>query len=201
MVQLAYSFPIAPLPASEISVNEMGEIFISGSRDYEYTDSLFFQVYAAKYSANYELEWESNFGGKNQNDLHETSFRTVDGGMLVTGQFLDLKKAKAQSLIVKVDCQGKLEWDYESCILPESPTMKLFPNPFSTQLTIHLPDIGLEDKTELKLFSMSGQLVYEQTNVGERVIQLSELGLSPGMYILHVTINENQNLVEKVICY
>lgn len=201
VVQLAYSFPIAPLPASEISVNEMGEIFISSSTDFEYTDSLFFQVYAAKYSANYELEWESNVGGKNQNDLHETGIITNDGGMLVSGWFFDLNTVKVQSLIVKVDCQGKLEWDYQSCILPTSPEMKLFPNPFTSQFTIHLPDIGLEDKAELKLFSMSGQFVYEQTNVGERVIRLSELDLAPGMYILHVTINDNQNLVEKVICY
>lgn len=158
----AYSYPLSPSPRSNMMVNKAGEIFISGGQDLDYTDSLFFQVYAAKFSANYELEWERNFGEKNQNDFHETSVITNDNGVIVTGQFLHLTKVKIQAFIIKLDCKGNLVWDFESCILPDSPEIKIFPNPFSTEFNIHLPEIELEDNVEISLFSVAGQLMYTQ---------------------------------------
>lgn len=192
---------IQPIASGNVYMNELNEIFVTGNQDMDtLNDYEVFQLYLAKYSANYELEWEYNYGEKNQNEFYESSMLTNDKGFLLSGNFLDLEKALGQMLVVKTDCQGRLEWNYEACIDTDNPEINIFPNPFSTEINFHIPLVKLEDKVTIQLFTLTGQIAYSTEIFGEHVIKLSDISLASGIYIAQVFVNEEKQIAAKIIC-
>ncbi len=76
----------------------------------------------------------------------------------------------------------------------EIPFTKAYPNPFKNTLKIHvyLPD---QQKTQIKIFSMNGQLVYSQgrhmVSAGNHELTLDTTNLTQGMYLLQLIIGSD----------
>jgi hypothetical protein len=67
--------------------------------------------------------------------------------------------------------------------------IKLFPNPVQNKFTIYLPTEA--NKVILKIFDTQGKQVYsDHVNVYSNKIELSNLNLSKGMYIVNVDLGE-----------
>ena len=68
-----------------------------------------------------------------------------------------------------------------------------YPNPFSDELTIELPDTILQDsKTNLvlKVYTLNGALVYQsEKNKSENILKLNLGHLTSGVYLLHIDNN------------
>lgn len=191
---------VQPITSGNVYINELDEIFVTGNQSMDTIESLYFQLCASKYSANYELEWEYNYGERNRAEIYQTGIITNDKGFLLSGNFLDLTKGFSQAVVVKTDCQGRIEWNYEACVNPANDEINIFPNPFNSVLNFHLPHVELTDEIEIQLYAVTGQLVYSTKITGEQVIKLNNLTMSAGMYIAKVIINGEIQMSAKVIC-
>ncbi len=71
--------------------------------------------------------------------------------------------------------------------------LKVFPNPNNGQLSI---DLGQKyERTNIQISTMNGQLVYNHDFSDSQLIDL-ELNIPPGIYILKIRIDENEDLEE-----
>ena len=73
-----------------------------------------------------------------------------------------------------------------------------YPNPFTDELTIGLPDTILMDSTtklSIKIFNLNGAIVYQsETNKSENILKLNLGYLATGVYLLHI-----DNAIYKIV--
>lgn len=151
----------------------------------------------AKVSPDGKIIWNKRFWGLNNItpwyyflDVMETS----DGGYLATG-FYD-----GNTFLIKTDCNGNLEWDTQSCLLPTEQHVLAFPNPFSDNITFQLPDINKdEDKVTVKLTNTLGQIIFTQDYFDQNIITLNSSSISDGLYIYSIYLNEQLYKSDKII--
>lgn len=83
--------------------------------------------------------------------------------------------------------------------LPNDRSVRLYPNPFSNELTIEL-NAGVKQETQLEIVSITGQVIYTkaiQVQAGLNVISCRPL-ISDGIYLVKVQI-DGREFVQKVI--
>lgn len=90
---------------------------------------------------------------------------------------------------------GDFAVDTDEPLLP-APGLRLFPNPFSGQLTAILPD-GISLPAPLQLFDARGSLMLQRTTSSPQ-LQLNLQGLPAGVYWLRV-LHNGQWLAERVV--
>ena len=87
----------------------------------------------------------------------------------------------------QVDYDG--DFEYSPIVMAETELktheLVVYPNPFSDRLYIGLPQAN--EPAEVKLTSITGQVVFHQTMVSDnRFVQLDDLNTPPGLYILEI---------------
>ncbi|MCK4746744.1 MAG: T9SS type A sorting domain-containing protein [Bacteroidales bacterium] len=81
----------------------------------------------------------------------------------------------------------------------EDAEILLYPNPTSGLLHIKWPDGIIPGETSFQLYGLNGNLLYITNLHGSQHIQLDQLNLSPGVYI--VKISTPGHLYRKKIVY
>ncbi len=72
--------------------------------------------------------------------------------------------------------------------------LKVFPNPFSNELTIAMPEAA----TGLRLMDVAGRVLLQQSIAGQGRVKLSTTKLAAGLYFLEVNLN-GQKLVRQMV--
>lgn len=188
---------------ANIFTNSKNEIFVVGDLDFDTVGLFFAEIFSAKFDCNKNLLWEKHYGEKNDIEFFSEGKLASDGGLLIAGWTanFDDPPFKYNSIVVKTDCNGKLEWNTESCINPTTIETTIFPNPFFDYINIHLPNIPKENKLEIKIFDLKGSLIEINQFENLNVIQLNLSKYSSGLYFVKITINETEIEVYKIIKY
>ncbi len=146
-------------------------------------------------------------GSSSSNYLYNIE-KTNDNGFVACG-FVSPQSpdtGKADMWIIKLDSLG---CDSAGCPpvtvgiptaqkLQEAAPIFLFPNPFNEQITLQLPEAYLEHTTQVYVFNMQGQLVYEQTAL-QTQLQLNTSQWQPGTYLVKVATSNGQFQTKKII--
>jgi hypothetical protein len=83
--------------------------------------------------------------------------------------------------------------------LAEARSVQIYPNPFSSELTIEL-NAGVKQDTQIEIISLTGQVIYTQAvqvQAGINVISCRPL-ISDGIYLVKVQI-DGREFIQKVI--
>ena len=176
-------------PFSDIFVNNNSEIFVLSQQE---LDSPFYtQLYAAKFNLDKELVWEKDYGEKDITEFYFCGTLTSDGGVLIGGRDLLYEPGNIRfySILVKTDCEGNTDWNYESCFNPNFDEVTLFPNPFSNQINIHIPNIPENNEIKVKIFNSIGRLVTNEIFYDSQAIQLNVGNYAKGIYYCSIELN------------
>jgi hypothetical protein len=68
----------------------------------------------------------------------------------------------------------------------DKPAIHVYPNPSSGLLQIELPEVLLHSEATLALYGMKGKLIYSREIHGSSSLQLDQLNLSAGIYMLRI---------------
>ena len=133
---------------------------------------------------------------------------TKDGGFAACGTLIPNAPDTGQQdmWIIKLDSLG---CDSAGCPpvtvgiptaqkLQEAASIYLYPNPFNEQITLQLPEAYLEHTTQVYVFNMQGQLVYEQTAL-QTQLQLNTGQWQTGTYLVKVATSNGQFQTKKII--
>lgn len=174
---------------SEIFTNSRNEMYILAQQ--ELGAPLYTQLYAIKFDEKKNIVWEHNYGVENIAEFYFCGMLTSDSGVLIGGrdQHFQLGAPYFNSILVKTDCRGELEWDYESCISPDLDEVNIFPNPFSDYINIHLPNIPEESEVTIYIHNLAGQLIDKLTFYDTNVIQMNTSNYATGFYNCTIAID------------
>ena len=127
----------------------------------------------------------------NMNCLAFCITATKDGGCLVTGSAFDEGSNTAYVLAFKVLADGTLSCpETEISVRP----YLFYPNPTQDQLHLqYSPDVRPK---AIELYDLQGRLVHTQSKGLENV---NMQGLSPGQYIMKVTLQDGKSYTDKVV--
>lgn len=185
--------------STDIFVNERSEIFILGLQGRG--APLYFQLYAIKFDADRNVIWENHYGEENIAELYVCGIPTSDGGVLIggTNQHFQFGTPYFNSIVVKTDCEGNTEWNKQACISPELEEIVFFPNPFSEQINIHIPNLPKENEVTIRIVDITGKLVDNLTFFNTDVIQINTSSYAVGFYNCSVLVNGELLVNEKII--
>jgi hypothetical protein len=188
---------------ADIRINKANEIFIIGYQDYDTIGAFLAEMFIAKFNCNNELLWENHYGKKNDTEFFTKGQLTSDGGILIVGWTFnaDSPPARYNTIVVKTDCNGELEWNSESCVNPNHNETIVFPNPFTDYFNIHLPNISKKDKLEIQIYDLKGSLVDNYFFNNLNVIKLNTIKYSKGFYIIKIIVNDSEYETKKLIKY
>lgn len=166
-------------------INTKDNDYVIGTKDF------------AKVSLTGDTIWNKRFWGTNNItpwyyflDVIQTS----DGGYLATGFY------ERHTFLIKTDCNGNIEWDTNSCILPTDKSILVFPNPTSDFITFQFPNINKDiDKITIKIIDMLGQILIDNTYTNQNIITLNLQNYSQGIYIYSVFVNNKIYKTDKII--
>jgi hypothetical protein len=120
-------------------------------------------------------------------------FKVSDGGFLLTGRTKDLK-----FYAIKLDCEGNLEWDSQSCSPTVFQDLLVYPNPTQNEVTFQLPSVYDSEVINIELYSIQGQLILKRQNLlSNFTINLN--GLSQGLYVYRILVNEKEVYQNRII--
>lgn len=179
--------------------SDENNIYILGRQ--EVTPPYYSQLYAAKLDSEKEFLWSRHYGEKDIAELYFCGTLTSDGGVLIGGRDLhfDFGSPYYNSILVKTDCEGNTEWNYESCMSPELDEVNIFPNPFSNYVNIHIPNLPEKSEVKIKLYNTVGKLVdnlvYNETDV----IQVNTNKYAKGLYHCIIEVNGTVIANKKVV--
>jgi hypothetical protein len=80
----------------------------------------------------------------------------------------------------------------------EQAEIMVYPNPTSGLLYVKWPDGIIPGETSLQLYGLNGNLLYVRDLYGSQSIQLDQLNLSPGVYIVKISTPE-RSYMKKII--
>lgn len=178
--------------------NERNEIFLSGSKAGDST--IFYDVFAAKFSENFELIWNKNWG-YDDNELSKGfgAVLTNDGGIIVGGSKLRYEYPPGFNFfLVKTDCMGNLEWGSESCVIPSDEDIVVMGNPITNELLIQFPQLNADEVVDFELINSIGQIVRKRTILGPIMNENVE-SLASGIYFYTATTSGGISYSGKVL--
>ncbi|MFN7910415.1 MAG: T9SS type A sorting domain-containing protein [Bacteroidota bacterium] len=151
----------------------------------------------AKVSSKNNIVWNKRFFGVNNLTpwyYFLNIIQTSDNGFIGVGFY------NKYTFVVKTDCNSNLEWDYNSCLLPTNQNDIIFPNPFTDNLTIQLPNINPEtDNVTININNLLGQIIYSRDFSSQNIISLNTSTFSKSIYICSIFINKKFYSVKKII--
>lgn len=183
--------PTNGFPKAEIFTSEENEIFILAQQ--ELGAPLYTQLYAIKFNAQKNVEWEHNYGVENITEFYFCGINASDGGVLLGGrnQHFQMGAPYFNSIIVKTDCRGELEWSYETCISPELEEITIFPNPFSNYVNIHIPNLPNDGKEVIiYMHDLTGKVISQSLFYDTNVIQLTTSDYATGLYYCTIYLGD-----------
>ena len=69
-------------------------------------------------------------------------------------------------------------------------SIEVYPNPFTDQLNILLSEIEEYDETQLQIYNMSGNLVFDQYYYDQKSIQIKQFKVPAGQYIIRMIVDD-----------
>ena len=73
--------------------------------------------------------------------------------------------------------------------------VSFFPNPVNNVLNV----ISIEKLAQVSIFNMQGSLIYESKNLGDSSHKIDTSNLSNGLYLLDLTFDNGEKLVQKLV--
>jgi hypothetical protein len=141
----------------------------------------------AKVTPKGEILWNKRYWGANNitpSYYYLNVIATSDGGFLATGVY------EMNTFLVKTDCNGNLEWDTNSCLLPTDKEVLIFPNPFYDNVTFQLPNINKDvDKVSIRITDLLGQILIYNNYENQNIFTLNLSTYAQGVYIYSVFVN------------
>lgn len=149
-----------------------------------------------KYDEKFEKIWSKEYykgSDHNPRGVIETS----DGGLLLfgftrpeTGTFVSSNSIS----ILKMDCEGNLEWSSDACYVPQIFDLTIFPNPFQDILKIQIPNLTETDNYTIALYNKLGQKIIHQKII-TKITAINTKTLSDAIYFY--TITNNNKIIEQ----
>lgn len=175
--------------------NDDDEVFITGTREYGYV--LMYKLNLIKLNSDLELVWDRYYEAPYLNsdfqagEMFNTGMLTSDGGFILSGTDLYTYSAgyAFNSSIVKTDCEGNINWDYQSCFSPKFDEITVFPNPSSYDFTVQIPNLNEKSQVLIRLIDVTGRLIKESTFLNKQVINMGVSELSTGIYSCVIEID------------
>ncbi|MBW7868584.1 MAG: T9SS type A sorting domain-containing protein [Brumimicrobium sp.] len=167
---------------SDIFSDNDNNIYILGGQ--EVSPPYYSQLYAAKLNPEKEFLWENHYGEKDITELYIHSLLTSDGGVLIGGRDLlyEVSNNRYYSILVKTDCEGNTEWNYESCRSPSFDDITIFPNPSSDNFIVQIPTIPEHSVIRLEVYDMMGKLVSRNEYIDKEVLKINSSTWNSGVY-------------------
>lgn len=141
-------------------------------------------VFATKLDQDFKVLWRKNFGFQEGggNNLKYAKV-TKDNGFVMLGSKLRYEFPSGfDFFLVKTDCNGNLEWDNQSCVLPSEEDVVLIGNPVTDSWLMHFPHLQENETITFELVNAMGQVIRRGVSLGP--ILHENIGeLSAGMYI------------------
>jgi hypothetical protein len=82
--------------------------------------------------------------------------------------------------------------------IEENTVNKIFPNPFTDQINVTFTSV-IQEEVKVELFDTAGRLLYEQLGIpGDVIVQLQNLSLPNGLYLLNVKIGDQEDNTYKL---
>lgn len=171
--------------------------FRAGKCVTETSDGNFVTAYNDIIKVNKEgkIIWKHRYIKDNVYFYYSDVIETKDGGFLLTGRTGNT----LQTILTKVDCNGNLEWNSESCLLPTEEDILVFPNPFSNKITFQLPNIPKENTLEINIYNILGQKVFDILEENQQIININTSTLSKSIYLYQIKINGKEYKKGKII--
>jgi len=121
---------------------------------------------------------------------------TSDGGLLLFGFFYpDTGNVLFDAIsILKMDCEGNLEWSSDACFIPTIDKLTIFPNPFKDILKIQIPNLKETDNYSIVLYNKLGQKILFQ-EITNKITAVNTKNLSKALYFYRI-VNNNE-LIEQ----
>lgn len=185
------------------------------------SDSSFAMIGAAEFGSNVEWTgillkadkygnqiWQRKFKGKpNIPDYFYGFNPTSDGGFIITGQYNNIGQPYQNTWLIKTDsmgCDSAICSFSSNIIISSIPTKKLiiFPNPNRGVFYLRLPFQSLgKEPVAIYITDLIGRELHKRTVVNplESPIELNDLELSPGVYIVKAIIGGTFKFETKII--
>jgi len=145
-----------------------------------------------KYDEEFNLLWSKEYF---KGSIHNVRgvIETSDGGLLVfgftypkTGTFVLFDAVS----ILKMDCEGNLEWSSDACYNPKIIDLTIFPNPFQDILKIQIPNLKNTDNYSIVLHNKLGQKILFQ-KITSKITAINTKNLSRALYFYKI-VNNNE---------
>ncbi|WNJ16175.1 T9SS type A sorting domain-containing protein [Pontibacter sp. G13] len=180
----------APLPVEllELEASTVGEQVLINWATASEQNSQFFEVE--------RLNPQGKFTAIGQVDAAGNSHNTQ------TYSFWDTQPSTGQNLyrLRSVDVDGSFEHSHivEAWISLHSTQMNVYPNPFVDRISLEIPE-SLQGAGTLRILNLAGQQLFESDyKLGINELNLSNLDLAQGTYLLQVTDESGNFVVEKL---
>jgi hypothetical protein len=174
-----YYNPTSLASHADIITNEKDELFILGSAEYGETEG--FHLGAIKFNTEKEIPLDTHL---QTGPLFNRGKITSDNGLaLVTYDFyIEFNSSYFNPGFLKLDCQGDTIWNYNSCLSPTFHDLTLFPNPFSDNFTVQIPNISDNAIITTKIVDVTGKLIATKTFQNTQVLQIDASQWANGIY-------------------
>jgi len=184
----------------KLIINENEEMFLMGLDNSNFGTNTYLDLFISKINSNCILEWESNYGYKNSNELWSGGILTNDGGILVGGsKFKSHPPFGYDHFLVKTDCKGSVTWDYSSCLTFSEQEITCFPNPTGDIIYFHYQNNNLVKSIKIQLFDLIGNLILDHEIKNSNIIKLDLSALASSIYNYKLLIDDNKIFVGKVM--
>jgi Secretion system C-terminal sorting domain len=158
-----------------------------------------FDIYVIKTDSIGNTLWTKTFGST-RNDIAKSFKKTEDNGFIIIGS-TQVDSLNSDVFIVKIDSLGNiLSSTFENDALYSEITV--FPNPFSTQITLQI-NLNLKEAS-LTVYNLSGQQVKQINNInadaGQPII-LSREQLPSGQYFVSIVANDKVVASKRIMVF
>lgn len=172
-----------------LHISNQNEFMLTGF--WAENDSSLLAQFLMKVDADYNLLWIKQYEVEKNNIFHSTSIKTKDQGYFLAGtRFRYIPIAGYNIILEKTDCEGNIEWDNNSCLIPGNNDMLIFPNPTSTNLIIQCPNLDHNANITLKIYNNLGQVVYETEKQVNSIFSIDVSNFGAGLYYCRVMQND-----------
>lgn len=198
---------------SSVISDSFGNVFVAGGYwgtvDFDpnegynnLTSNGYSDIFIQKLDANGDFIWAKSFGGPLWDGVSDIKKDTL-GNLFITGNFKDTVDFDTGNMEFDLTSNGGsdvfvLKLSQEPVGIEENyialGSIAIYPNP--TQGVINI-ELGSLKEVSIKIFSISGQMIYHKENINGPTYQL-ELNSAPGIYILEFNSKNTRQFVKLI---